>query len=71
MDSARLAFLTGETHVWKPQGHDKGPASGLSDWPHCAGKLTYGIPMGPGDTPVWHHPGLLLLNLWSFHLFFL
>ena len=44
MESVRLAYITGETHVWNPQGHDKGPASGLSDWPHCAGKLMYGIP---------------------------
>ena len=45
MDSARLACLAGVTHVWKPQGHDKGLASELFAWPHCAGKLTYGIPM--------------------------
>ena len=39
----RLAYSSGENHIRTPQGHDKGPASGLSDWPHCAGKLTYGI----------------------------
>ena len=45
MESARLAYIAGETHELNPQGHDKGLASELSDWPHCAGKLTYGIPM--------------------------
>ena len=45
MESARLACSAGETQVWKPQGHDKGLASELFDRPHCAGKLTYGIPM--------------------------
>ena len=30
-------------------------SSGLFDWPHCEGRLKYGIP-GPGDTNVLHHP---------------
>ena len=44
MESVRLAYISGETQVWNLQGHDKSPASGLSAWPHCAGRLTYGNP---------------------------
>ena len=65
MESARLAYVSEETHVWNPPtgraqnwqrpGHDKGPSEWAIDWPHCEGKLKYGIP-GPGDTQVWHHP---------------
>ena len=71
MESARLAYVSGETHVWnlptgraqnwQRPGHDKGPSEWAIDWPHCEGKLKYGIP-GPGDTHVWHHPDFLPLH---------
>ena len=62
MESARLAYISGETQAWNPQtgsaqvwrlpGHDKGPSSELSDWPHCAGKLKHG---NPSDLVILKH----------------